>query len=63
MTVNLLTYPRFILLFLRIKLLNLTSRCPTLPGGVLDEQIALMRQAQLVLGEMPLDQLISSEKN
>jgi acetyl esterase len=57
MKTNLLTYPRFLVLFLRIKLLNLTSRFPALPGGVLDEQIALLRRAQEVLGEVPLDQV------
>jgi acetyl esterase len=56
MKTDLFTYPRFIILFLRLKLLNLTSRFPPLSGGVLDEQTALMRRAQLVLGEMPLDQ-------
>ena len=57
MKTDLFTYPRFISLFLRLKLLNLTSRFPPLPGGVLDEQTALMRRAQVVLGETPLDQV------
>jgi len=57
MKTNLLTYPRFILIFLRIKLLNLTSRLPPLTGGVLDGQTALLRRAQVVLGEKPLDQV------
>jgi acetyl esterase len=57
MKTNLLTYPRFILIFLRLKLLNLTSRFPPLPGGVLDEQTALLRRGQVVLGETPLDQV------
>ncbi|MGA2504792.1 MAG: alpha/beta hydrolase [Anaerolineales bacterium] len=52
---SLFTYPRFITLLLRLKLLNLTSSFPPLPGGVLDEQIALMRRAQELLGETPLD--------
>jgi acetyl esterase len=55
MSTNLLTYPRFLLIFLRIKLLHITGRFPPLPGGVLDEQIALLRKAQQVLGEVPLD--------
>jgi acetyl esterase len=54
--VNLLTYPHFILLFLRMRLLNMTSRFPPLQGGVLDEQVDLMRRAQLVLRQTPLDQ-------
>jgi len=57
MKTDFFTYPRFISLFLRIKLLNLSSRFPPLPGGVLDEQTALMRRAQAVLGEIPLDQV------
>lgn len=57
MKTDLFTYPRFISLFLRLKLLNLSSRFPPLPGGVLDEQTALMRRAQVVLGETPLDQV------
>jgi acetyl esterase len=57
METNLLTYPRFLALFLRLKLLNLTSRFPPHPGGALDEQTALMRRAQLVLGETFLDQV------
>ena len=61
MKTNLLTYPRFIILFLRLKLLNLTLRFPPLQGGVLDEQTALMRRMQLVLGETPLDQVSLSQ--
>jgi acetyl esterase len=57
MKTNIFTYPRFISLFLRLKLLDLTSRFPPLPGGILDEQTALMRRAQVVLGETPLDQV------
>jgi acetyl esterase len=56
MKTGLFAFPRFIILFLQLKLLNLTSRFPPLPGGVLDEQTALMRKALQVLGEMPLDQ-------
>jgi acetyl esterase len=55
MSTNLSAYARFLSLFLRLKLLNLTSHFPPLPGGVLDEQSDLMRQAQVVLGEAPLE--------
>ena len=61
MTTNLLTYPRFLILFLRMKLLGLTARFPPLAGGVLDEQTALMRRAQRVLGETFLDQASVAE--
>jgi acetyl esterase len=61
MKTNLLAYPRFISLFLRLKLLNLSSRFPPLPGSVLDEQTALMRRMQVVLGETPLDQVSPTE--
>ena len=61
MKTDLFTYPRFIILFLRIKLLNLTSRFPPLPGGVLDEQTALLRRGQEVLGETPLDQVLPAQ--
>jgi acetyl esterase len=54
---NLLTYPRFLWLFTRIRLMNLTSSFPPLSGGVLDEQIALLRKAQVLLGEVPLEQV------
>ncbi len=57
MAQNLLTYPRFLFLFFQLKLLHLTSRFPPLPGGVLDEQTRLMRRAQVVLGEGPLEQV------
>jgi acetyl esterase len=57
MKTDLFTYPRFISLFLRLKLLNLSPRFPPLPGGVLDEQAALLRRGQVVLGETPLDQV------
>jgi acetyl esterase/lipase len=53
--------PQFLLLFLRIKWLGLVSRFPPLPGGVLDEQAALMRRAQAVLGEVPLEQISVSK--
>jgi len=58
---SLLAFPRFIGLFLRLKLLNLTSHFPPLPGGSLDEQTALMRQAQQVLGEKFLDQMTPAQ--
>jgi acetyl esterase len=61
MKTNLLAYPRFISLFLRLKLLNRTSHFPPLPGGVLDEQTALMRHALVTLGETPLDQFSPSQ--
>ncbi len=56
MKTNLLAYLRFLVILLRLKLFNLTSRFPPLPGGVLDEQIALLRRGQAALGETPLDQ-------
>ncbi len=49
-------YFRFAGLFLRLKLLNLTSRFPPLPGGRLDEQADLILQAQQALGDTFLDQ-------
>jgi acetyl esterase len=52
---NLIAYARFLPVFLRLKLLNLTSRFPPLPGGVLDEQTRLLRRGQEVLGEAPLE--------
>lgn len=57
MKTNLFASLRFLVIFLRLKLLNLFSRFPPLPGGVLDEQTALLRKGQVVLGEVPLDQL------
>jgi acetyl esterase len=57
MSTNLLTYPRFLGIYLHLRMLDLTSRFPPLPGGVLDEQTALMRQAQKALGETFLDQV------
>ena len=54
---SLLDYLRIAGLFARLKLLNLRSRLPPLAGGVLDEQIALMRRGQELLGEIPLDTL------
>jgi acetyl esterase len=56
MSPNPLTYARFIPFFLRLKLLNLVSRFPPLPGGTLDEQLRLLRKGQEALGETPLDQ-------
>jgi acetyl esterase len=61
MNTSLFTYPRFISLLLRMKLLNLSSSFPPLPGGVLDEQTALMRRGQMVLGEIPLDTITPVE--
>jgi acetyl esterase len=61
MKTSFFTYPRFISLLLQLKLLNLTSRFPPLPGGVLDEQTALLRRGQKVLGEVPLDQVTPGE--
>ena len=57
MKISLINYIRFLGILLRIKLLDLTSRFPPLPGGVLDEQTALMRHGQELLGETPLDQV------
>jgi hypothetical protein len=57
MATNLPTYPRFLALFLHIRLLNLTSRFPRLPGGVLDEQTTLLRKAQVLPGEIHLEQI------
>jgi acetyl esterase len=54
---SLLDYLRIAGLFARLKLLNLRSRLPPLAGGVLDEQIALMRRGQELLEEIPLDTL------
>ena len=53
---KLLTYARFLGLFLRLKLLDLRPSLPPLAGNVLDEQTALMRRAQQALGEQFLDQ-------
>jgi len=61
MKTNLFAYLRFIILFLRLKLLNLTSRFPPLRGSVLDAQIALLRRAQVALGEIPLDQVTPAQ--
>ena len=61
MKTDLLSITRFIILFLRLKLLNLSSRFPPLPGGVLDEQTDLLRRAQVVLGETPLDQVTPTQ--
>ena len=56
MKTNLLTYPRFLMLFLKLKLLGLKRQLPPLAGGVLDEQTAVMRKSQMVLGETFFDQ-------
>ena len=56
MALSLLTFPRFLSLLLRLKLLNLTSSFPPLPGGMLDEQTDLMCQAIELMGGDPLDQ-------
>jgi len=61
MKTDLFTYLRFIIILLRLKLLNIFSRFPPLPGGVLDEQTSLLRRGQVVLGEVPLDQLSPTE--
>jgi len=52
---NLLSILPFLPLFLRLKLLDLAGPRPPLPGGVLDEQLDLLRRAQRALGETPLD--------
>ena len=57
MATNLLSFPHFLALFVRIRLLDLTSHFPPLAGGVLDEQTALLRKAQVLLGEVPFDQI------
>jgi len=54
---DLLSFTRVFILFLRLKLLNLTSGIPPFPGGVLDEQTAVMHRGQMLLGETPLDQI------
>jgi acetyl esterase len=56
MSPKLITYARFLPIFIHLKLLDLTSRFPPLPGGVLDEQTRLLRRGQEVLGEAPLEQ-------
>ena len=52
---NLLTLPHFLSLLLRLKLLNLTSKFPPLPGGVLDEQTDLMLKGVEVMGGDSID--------
>jgi acetyl esterase len=52
-----ISYLQFILLFLRIKWIGITSRFPPLHGDALDEQTALMRRAQVILGEVLLEHL------
>jgi acetyl esterase len=55
MNLNLPTFLRFLSILLRLKLLGLLGRFPPLPGGILDQQTRLLRRAQEVLGEAPLD--------
>ncbi len=52
---NTLDTLHFLGIFLRIKLIGITSRFPPLPGGKLDKQTELIRRAQAVMGEVPLD--------
>lgn len=47
---NLPSLLRFLLVFLKIKRLHRSSQFPPLPGGVLDEQTALLHKAQALLG-------------
>ncbi len=61
MALNLLTFPRFLSMIIRLKLLNLTSGFPPLPGGVLDEQTQLLRQGQKLLGEAPLETITPAQ--
>jgi acetyl esterase len=56
MALNLFTFPRFVSLLIRLKLLNLTSSFAPLPGGLLDEQTDLLCRAQGLLGGDPTDQ-------
>jgi acetyl esterase len=56
MKTSLFAYIHFIFIFLHLKLKGLSKRQAPLPGGVLDAQTKLMRRAQEVLGEAPLDQ-------
>ncbi len=58
---NYFAVPQIIALLIRLKLLGLRTRVPALPGGVLDEQTALMHRAQELLDEIPLDQVSPSE--
>jgi acetyl esterase len=52
---------RLLPVLVRVKLLGLRSGPPPLPGGVLDEQIALMRRALELLGETPVDRRTAEE--
>ncbi|MFH2103720.1 MAG: alpha/beta hydrolase [Chloroflexota bacterium] len=61
MAPSLSAYLQFLSLYLRIRRFNRRAELPPLPGGVLDEQTALMRQALQVLGETPLDQLTPAQ--
>lgn len=61
MKINFFAFLHFIFILLRIKILDLTSRFPQLPGGILDGQTALMRRGQQALGEVPLNQVSPAE--
>lgn len=54
-------YVRFLQHYLRLRLRRVTSRFPPLPGGVLDEQLALLRRAEGALGETALDETNPSQ--
>ena len=54
---KILSYLKFFSLFLRLKWIGMTSRFPPLQGDVLDEQTALLRRAQVALGESPFEQI------
>ncbi len=56
MSVPFINLVRFAGCFLQIKWLGWFTKPDPLPGGVLDEQFRLMRRAQELLGELPLDQ-------
>jgi acetyl esterase len=49
-------FVRLLPVLMRVKLLGMRPHLPPLGGGVLDEQIALMRRAQELLEEEPMDQ-------
>ncbi len=61
MALNLLAFPRFLSIIIKLKLLNLTSRFPPLPGGVLDEQTELMRRFQAVQDDAPIEALTPAQ--
>jgi len=56
-----LALARFLGLFVRLRLLGLSSRFPPLPGDALDEQSRLLRRAQQVLGGPRLDQVSAGQ--